>query len=100
MCYHSSCFVEYVHLSKLSETKYGPPQTKPKNDLLVEALYYLGPLIKDGYRLTVAEINDFMSRLAENCDPELYNRDSKIHVYWTTTVIRLNSVLAFESMCP
>ena len=27
--FHSTCFMQYVHLSKQSETKYGPPQTKP-----------------------------------------------------------------------
>ena len=25
----STCFMQYVHLSKQSETKYGPPQIKP-----------------------------------------------------------------------
>ena len=26
---HSTCFMQYVHLSKQSETKYGPRQIKP-----------------------------------------------------------------------
>ena len=56
----------------------GPPQTKPKHDLFVEALSYLDALIKDGYGLTVTEIKDFMSSLAENYDSALYNRYSKI----------------------
>ena len=41
---------------------------------------YLIPLIKDGYGLTVTEIKDFVSSLAEIYDPELYSRDSKIRV--------------------
>ena len=60
---HSTCFMQYIHLSKQSETKYGPPQTKPKHDLFVEALSYLDPLIKDGYGLTVTDIKDFVSIL-------------------------------------
>ena len=56
---------------------HGPLQT---NDLFVAALYYLDPLIKDGYRLTVTEIKDFVSSLAEHHDPVLYNRYSKLRV--------------------
>ena len=63
-----------------TETKIGPPQTKSKHDLLVGASSYLNPLIKDGYGLTVTEIKDFVSSLAEIYDPELYSRDSKIRV--------------------
>ena len=69
--------MQYVHLSKQSETKYSPPQTTPKHDLFVEALSYLVPLIKDGYGLTVTEIKDFVSTLAENYDPMLYSIYSK-----------------------
>ena len=43
--YHSTCFMQYVHLSKQSESHYGPPQTNLKHDLFVEALSYLDPLI-------------------------------------------------------
>ena len=39
----------------------------------MEALSYLDPLIKDGYGLTVTEIKDFVSSLAENYDSALYN---------------------------
>ena len=39
-----------------------------------------GPLIKDGYGLTVTEIKVFMSTLVENYDPVLYTRYSKIRV--------------------
>ena len=46
----------------------------------MEALSYLDPLIKDGYGLTVTEIKDFVSRLAENYDSALYNRYSKMRV--------------------
>ena len=72
--------MQYVHLSKQSETKYGPPQTKPKHDLFVEGLSYLDPLIKGGYGLTVTEIKDIVSTLADYYDPVLYNRYSKIRV--------------------
>ena len=44
----------------------------------MEALSYLDPLIKDG--LTVTEITDFVSSLAENYDPTLYNIYSKIRI--------------------
>ena len=27
--YDSTCFMQYIHLSKQSETEYGRPQTKP-----------------------------------------------------------------------
>ena len=48
----------------------------------MEALSYLDPLIKDGYGygLTVTEIKDFVSSLAENYDSALYNRYSKMRV--------------------
>ena len=46
----------------------------------MEALSYLDPLIKDGYGLTVTEIKDFVSRLAENYDSALYNIYSKMRV--------------------
>ena len=46
----------------------------------MEALSYLDPLIKDGYWLTVTEIKDFVSRLAENYDSALCNRYSKMRV--------------------
>ena len=46
----------------------------------MEALSYLDPLIKDGYGLTVTEIKDSVSSLAENYDPALYNRYSKIRI--------------------
>ena len=46
----------------------------------MESLSYLDPLIKDGYGLTVTAIKDFVSSLAENYDPALYNRYSKIRV--------------------
>ena len=46
----------------------------------MEALSYLDPLIKDGYGLTVTEIKDFVSSLAENYDPALCNIYSKIRV--------------------
>ena len=65
----------YIHI----QTQYGPPQTKPKHDLFVEALSYFDPLIKDGYGLTVTEIKD-LSNLAENYDSALYNRYSKMRV--------------------
>ena len=61
--------MQYVHLSKQSETKHGPPRTKPKHDLFVEALSYLDPRFKDSYGLTFTEIKDFVSSLAENYDP-------------------------------
>ena len=48
--------------------------------MFVEALSYLDPLIKDGDGLTVTEIKDFVSSLAENYDPALYNIYSKIRV--------------------
>ena len=41
----------------------------------MEALSHLYPLYKDGYRLTVTEIRDFMFSLAERYDTELYNKD-------------------------
>ena len=44
----------------------------------MEALSYLDPLIKDGCGLTVTEIKDFVSSLAENYDSALYNRYSKM----------------------
>ena len=65
----------------------------------MEALSYIDPIIKDGYGLTVTEIKDFVSSLAENYDPELYNRESKICVLHNV-VIRFSSVLLIESMCP
>ena len=40
--------MQYVQLSKQSDTKYGPPQTKPKHDLFVTAWFYLDPLNKAG----------------------------------------------------
>ena len=46
----------------------------------MEALSYLDPLIKDDYGLTVTEIKDFVSRLAENYDSALYNIYSKMRV--------------------
>ena len=67
-----------MHIYIYIQTKYGPPQTKPKHDLLVEALSF--PLIKDDYGLTVTEIKDFVSSLAENYDSALYNRYSKMRV--------------------
>ena len=42
----------------------------------MEALSYSDPLIKDGYGLTVTEIKDFVSSLAENYDSALCNRYS------------------------
>ena len=92
--------MQYVHLSKQSETKYGAPQTKPKHDLFVEALSYLDPLIKDGYGLRVTEITDFVSSLAENYDSALYNRYSKIRVLDNYIMIQFSSVLVIESICP
>ena len=59
-----------------------PPQTKSKHDLFVEALSYLGPLIKDLSRLTFTEAKDFVITLAENYDPVLYNRYSKLRVLY------------------
>ena len=46
----------------------------------METLSYLDPLIKDGYGLTVTEIKDFVSSFAENYDPGLYNKYSKIRL--------------------
>ena len=74
---HKTCFTQYVHLPKQSETKPGPSQTKPRHDLFMEAVPYLDPLIKNGYGLTVTEIKDFMSSLTKNEDAELYNKDVK-----------------------
>ena len=68
--------MQYVHMSKQKQNMV----LLKLNDLLVEALSYLDSLIKDGYGLTVTEIKDFVSSLAENYDPELYSRDSKIRV--------------------
>ena len=48
--------------------------------MFVEALSYLDPLIKDGYGLTVTEIKDVVSSLAENYDPALDSIYSKIRV--------------------
>ena len=48
--------------------------------MFVEALSYLDQLIKDGYALTVTEIKDFVSSLAENYDSALYNIYSKMRV--------------------
>ena len=39
----------------------------------MEAVTYLDPLFKDGYGLTVSEIKDFVSSLAENYDPESFS---------------------------
>ena len=47
----------------------------------MEALSYLDPLIKDGYGLTVTEIKNFVSSLAENYDSALYNRYFKMRVF-------------------
>ena len=55
----------------------------------MEALSYLDPLIKDGYELTVTEIKDFVSRLAENYDSALYNRYSKMRVLDYNDTIQL-----------
>ena len=60
--------MQYVHLSEQSEIRYGPLQSKPKHDLFVETLSYLDPLIKHGCGLTVTEIKNVVSSLAENCD--------------------------------
>ena len=70
--------MQHVHLSKQSEKKYSPSQTKPKHYLFVEALSYLGSLITDSDRLTVTETKDSMPTLADNYDPVLYNRYSKV----------------------
>ena len=69
--------MQYTHFSKQSEAKSGPPRTKPKYDLVVEACSHLDPLITDGCGLTVTEIKDFTSSLAENDDAELYTRYAK-----------------------
>ena len=58
--------MQYIHLSKQSETNYGPLQTKPKG--FVEALCYLYPFNKGGYWLTVTEMKDVMFSLAEKYD--------------------------------
>ena len=65
--------MQYGHLSKQSETKYGPP----KLSQTFRGSFVSYPLNKDGYGLTVTETKDFMSSLAENYDIELYNEDVK-----------------------
>ena len=57
--------MQYFHLSRQSETKYGPPQTKPKVSWKL-CLIYTKHLNKDGYGLTVAKIKEFMFSLTEN----------------------------------
>ena len=41
--------------------------------MVAGSLSHLDPLIKGGYGLTVTEITDFVSSLANNYDPELYS---------------------------
>ena len=65
---------------------------KPRHNLYIEALSYLNPLIKYGYGLTVTEIKDVVSSLADNYDPELYNIYSMICV--------LNNDGATIQLCP
>ena len=51
--------------------------------IIIILLSFLSVVIngtKDGYGLTFTEINDFMSKVTENYDPELYNIHFKKHV--------------------